>query len=268
MIRPVHKNIGTRLNFRHFGKFRRDIVGAGSGATDDLHVQPQTRQFFGRPHQQSGCLATLTAALLTIRQELQMPLITKYASETQPLLVHNLTRHLLQLFQATAAAAALPDIQIDQHIDNRAVLPRHRRQILYVFTVIDNHQHPRLAGKVDRPPQRDRIDDFVGDHHLGNPRVDHHLGFAHRCAAEANRSGPHLNMTDRRRFVCLGVRTQLRLDLGKIVGHRFHVAGHDFNIDHQRRGRQFCNRHSDKVGVVHLVLLDFQGSDFPPHALL
>ena len=168
-----------------------------------------------------------------------MPLISEHAPQVQPFLVHHFPRHLFQLFQTATTTAALPYIQVGQHIDHHAVLARHRRQVLHVLAIIHDHQKPRLTGQIHCPPHRNRIDDFIGDHHLGNSRVHHHFGFTDGCAAQAHRSGAHLQMTDRRRFVCLGVWTQLCIDLGKIVGHGFHVAGHDFDIDHQRRGRQF-----------------------------
>ena len=180
-----------------------------------------------------------------------MPFITENAAQPDPFCPFHFPRQLHQCFQATGPAAPLSDVQIHQHIDHRSILPGRRADIADILRIVDDHQHPRLPGQVHGPTHRQRVDDFVGDHHFRNPRIDHDFGFADSRAAQPDRAGAHLFVANGRSLVRLRMGTNVGFYPGQIIGHRRQIPVQLFDVNHQRRRGNLLHGHTDPTLCVH-----------------
>ena len=90
------------------------------------------------------------------------------------------------------AAAPPADVDLHQHVEARARLRRSRLDLGHVVGIVGAHGDPGAARQRGQPVELARPRHLVGDEHVADAAVDHHLGLGHLLAAHPDRAERHL----------------------------------------------------------------------------
>ena len=133
------------------------------------------------------------------------------------------------------AAAAVADVDFDEHVDRRLRVAHGRGQAFNAFGRVDGDREAHLPRQRRDASEFCRGDDFVGDVEVGDARLGERFGLARLLHAHAHRARRHLQARDRRALVHLRVRAQAHAVRAREGGHRREIALHRVEVDHQRR---------------------------------
>jgi hypothetical protein len=145
------------------------------------------------------------------------------------------------------AAAALTDVDLDEHVESRAgglesggeaVDPERR---VHRDRQADPTRQRREAGKLRLG--NDLVADIDVDHAGRGQRL--RLRLADLLDADADRAGAHLERRDDCTLVHLRVRAQAHAMRPREIGHGREVALHGVEVDHQRRCADGVDRVAD-----------------------
>ena len=185
------------------------------------------------------------APLLGRAQVLGLAVVGLQPGEAQGRVLADLLRQRDRRLAGRHAAAALADVDFDEHVDHgvAALLAAHvvhrQRQARDAFDAV--HRDGQLA-VLGRDPVRQRRDTrqlgggdhFVADVHVADAARDHGFGLGGLLHAHAHGAGLHLQPGERGALVHLGVRPPAHAVLARELGHAREVALHRVQVDDQR----------------------------------
>ncbi len=133
------------------------------------------------------------------------------------------------------AAAALADVDLDEHVDLRPSVAHGRGQAIDAFGRVDGDRHPHAPRQRRHARQLARRDHLVGDVDVVDAGIGQGFGFARLLDADADRAGGDLQAGDCRAFVHLRVRPKAHPMAARERRHGGQVAFHRVEVEHQRR---------------------------------
>ena len=174
---------------------------------------------------------------------MERALIALQPLEAEPAGVADEAREAGRLGPGRHAAAALTDVDLDQHVEADARGLGGGGEVGNVVGVVGHDTDARELGGIDQAPQLGAADDLGGDEDVGDAGGGHDLGLAELGATNSTRAGVELHLGQRRRLVRLGVRPIGDAGLGRKIPHARDVALQRVGVDHQHRRIEVLDRH-------------------------
>ena len=175
-------------------------------------------------------------ALLERDDVLEVALVGLKAGEDEARGGGDLARQRQGRLSGLHAAAAHPDVDLDEDAQRHSGRDGRVRQLAHVAGVVDGDRQRAAPGERDQAGDLERPHDLVGDEDVLDAAVSERLRLAELGAGDADGAGGELQLGDLDALVRLGVRAQLRRPARREVGHAADVALELGLVEHERRG--------------------------------
>ena len=229
----VHEQVAAGLQLAEHAGRRFDREAAGAGAGDERADDARAADCRLRTARQTDCMAHRRLTLRHRAQVLRAAVIGLHAGEAQAMRDDLLGERAGR--GGRDAAAALADVDLDEHFDHAAGKLQRGREAFDAERRIDRDREPDSLRQFRHALELGRRDDFVADEDVGDAAVGQRLGLARLLHADADRTGADLQPRDRGALVHLRVRPQANAVGAGELGHSREVALHRVEVDDECR---------------------------------
>ena len=159
-------------------------------------------------------------------------------------------RQLGRRGRALHTGAAVAGVAVDEHVDLGARGCERARETVDHRRRVGDDRDADVTGESREPLGLAATEERVGQHHVLQARLRHHLGLAELLAGDPRRPGLHLCVGELRQLVGLHMGTQGEIVLVAVRLQRRDVALDAVEVDDQRRRLELVDPHQSSSATT------------------